>query len=284
MRGYPKTLKPLAFGLLAATFLLAPLAPAAARDRAAVTLELSAQLNVPGQNQPQQQQPKKKAVPQAAPRQAPRQAAPRQGPPPQVRQGPSPQPRQVQPRQVQPRQVQPRQVQPRQPAPPRVGAPPPARTTPRVVTPGTTPAPRGVAPTQRNRNVGAPRAPGATPRVATPRSITPRGPRARTVTTTRLRSAPARGAGRASIRGRNYSVWRGGHRVRRGNSWRTFVALGALSAIVIGGSQYYPYAYLSAPEPYCDGLTADGCQLVWDEVETEEGDIIPQCVAYCPWR
>jgi len=33
-----------------------------------------------------------------------------------------------------------------------------------------------------------------------------------------------------------------------------------------------------------DGLTEDGCQLVWQDVETVEGDIIPQCVAYCPWQ
>jgi hypothetical protein len=24
--------------------------------------------------------------------------------------------------------------------------------------------------------------------------------------------------------------------------------------------------------------------MVYDEVETEEGDVIPQCVAYCPWQ
>lgn len=102
--------------------------------------------------------------------------------------------------------------------------------------------------------------------------------------TSRLRGLPARGAGRASIRGQNYSVWRSGYRVRHGGGWRTFVALSALTAILIETNEFYPYAYISAPEPYCDGLTEDGCQLVWQDVETLEGDVISQCVAYCPWQ
>jgi hypothetical protein len=53
---------------------------------------------------------------------------------------------------------------------------------------------------------------------------------------------------------------------------------------MIGGHDYYPYAYISAPEDYCDGLTPDRCQLVWQDVETDEGDITQACVAYCPWQ
>ncbi len=101
------------------------------------------------------------------------------------------------------------------------------------------------------------------------------------MTTARIRSAPARGAFRTSIRGRNYSVWRSGYRVRRGSGWRTFVAIGALGALAIGAYEYYPYAYIDAPRDYCDGLTEDGCQMVYDEVQTVEGDVVPQCVAYC---
>ena len=93
-----------------------------------------------------------------------------------------------------------------------------------------------------------------------------------------------RGAGRAKIRGRNFSVWRGGHRVRHNNGWRTFAGLSVLGAIAIGSDEYYPYAYLSASEPYCDGLTDDGCALRWTEVQTIEGDVVDQCVAYCPWQ
>ena len=117
-----------------------------------------------------------------------------------------------------------------------------------------------------------------------PHRVTPRGDTAHVATAGKLRGMPARGAGRTMIRGHNYSVWRGGHRVRHGQGWGTFVAIGALSAIVIGSSEYYPYAYISAPEPYCEGLTDDGCQLRWQEVETVEGDEINQCVAYCPWQ
>jgi hypothetical protein len=95
---------------------------------------------------------------------------------------------------------------------------------------------------------------------------------------------PVRGAGRTVIRGQNYSAWRSGYRVRHGSNWRTFVALGALGAIAIGARHYYPYAYISAPAPYCEGLTDDGCELVWQQVETIEGDVIDQCVAYCPWQ
>jgi hypothetical protein len=116
------------------------------------------------------------------------------------------------------------------------------------------------------------------------RTVTLSGATARTVTAGRLRGVPLRGAGRAKIRGHNFSVWRSGHRVRHGSGWRTFIALSALSAILIGSNNYYPYAYLSAPQSYCEGLTEDGCQLMWQEVETLEGDVVYQCVAYCPWQ
>jgi hypothetical protein len=114
--------------------------------------------------------------------------------------------------------------------------------------------------------------------------FTPKGKNAGVVITAKIRSAPARGAFRTSIRGRNYSVWRSGYRARYHGGWRTFVALSALGAITIGAYEYYPYAYIDAPQDYCDGLTEDGCQMVYDDVETEEGDIVPQCVAYCPWQ
>jgi hypothetical protein len=94
-----------------------------------------------------------------------------------------------------------------------------------------------------------------------------------------------KGGGSAYIRGRNFSTWRGGgYRVRHHGYWRTFVPVSALAFIVIGSRQYYPYAYLSAPEDFCEGLTEDGCYLRWREVETIEGDVIGQCVAYCPWQ
>jgi hypothetical protein len=116
------------------------------------------------------------------------------------------------------------------------------------------------------------------------KTFTPRGANSSVVSAAKIRSAPARGAFRTSIRGRNYSVWRSGYRARYHGGWRTFVGIGTLGALAIGANEYYPYAYIDAPEDYCDGLTEDGCQLVFDEVPTEEGDLIGQCVAYCPWQ
>jgi hypothetical protein len=117
-----------------------------------------------------------------------------------------------------------------------------------------------------------------------PKVFTPHGKNAGIVITSKIRGAPASGAFHTSIRGRNYSLWRSGYRARYGGGWRTFVALGALGVITIGAAEYYPYAYIDAPADYCDGMTEDGCQMVYDEVQTEEGDVVPQCVAYCPWQ
>jgi len=165
--------------------------------------------------------------------------------------------------------TQPHVVAPRQTIPRTITQP---KVTPRVVGPRV--GPKLVAPSGTGPKVVSP--------AIKPRVITPRG--TRTITAARLRGVPARGAGPAVIRGHNYSAWRNGYRVRHGNRWRTFVALSALGAIAIGAIEYYPYAYISAPEPYCEGLTEDGCELMWQEVETLEGDVINQCVAYCPWQ
>jgi hypothetical protein len=108
---------------------------------------------------------------------------------------------------------------------------------------------------------------------------------ARIISGARMRSMPVGPAGHAQIRGRKLSVWGGGgYRVRHGSNWRTFVALSTLGALTIGAASYYPYAYLDAPQPYCEGLTEDGCELHWQDVETIEGDIVGQCVSYCPWQ
>lgn len=232
-----------------------------ARDRSAVTTEFSAQ--------GAQVDPKKKAAPVAPRQAAPARVAPRQAAPARVA------PRQVQPR-VAPRQVQPR-VAPRQVQP---------RVAPRQVQPRT--IQRQVTPQGgRQKNLGpkvttTPRVIPRTGQTTTRKVFTPRGANSRVVSAARIRSAPARGAFRTTIRGRNYSVWRSGYRARHGNRWRTFVALGTLGILAIGAAEYYPYAYIDAPADYCDGLTEDGCQMVYDEVETVEGDVVPQCVAYCP--
>jgi hypothetical protein len=114
------------------------------------------------------------------------------------------------------------------------------------------------------------------------RTATPSGVNAQVVTAGRLRDTPVHHAGWTAIHGKNYSVWRGGFHVRHRNGWSTFVSLSALSALAIGADYYYPYAYISAPQPYCEGLTEDSCLLMWQPVQTVEGDVIYQCVAYCP--
>lgn len=195
-------------------------------------------------------------------------------------------PRAVAPRTAAPRTVAPRTATQRAP---RTAAP--RTVTPRTATPRTV-TPRTVTPrvtTTTTKKVVVPGAGGGAGKVVrapagAPRVVTPTGANAGKVTTARIRSAPARGAGRTVIRGQNYSVWRSGYRVRHGGGWRTFVALSALGAIAIGAATYYPYAYLSAPRDYCDGLTEDGCQLQWQDVQTVEGDVVEQCVTYCPWR
>jgi hypothetical protein len=159
--------------------------------------------------------------------------------------------------------------------------------TPHTVRTVTPKAPRTVTP-RAVRTVTPKATRTVTPRVVAPRvapTVTlPSGGNARVVTAGRLRGVPVRGAGRAMISGHNFSVWRSGYRVRHGSAWRTFIALSALSAIAVGSRNYYPYAYIAASEPYCEGLTEDGCRLMWQEVETLEGEVVNQCVAYCPWQ
>jgi hypothetical protein len=130
------------------------------------------------------------------------------------------------------------------------------------------------APDTANPNLGASK---------TLQKFTPHGANAGVVTTSRLGDLPAIGVSRASIRDQNYSVWRHGYHAHYHDRWYTCMALSALPTILIGANEFYPFAYIDAPEPYCDGLTEDDCQLVWQNVETDEGDVIPQCVAYCPW-
>lgn len=95
----------------------------------------------------------------------------------------------------------------------------------------------------------------------------------------------AQGHGQTAIRGHNFSTWRGGrYRVHYHDRWVTFVPLTALAVIAIGGASFYPYAYIDAPQDFCGGFTEDDCELRWRDVETVEGDVIGQCVAYCPWQ
>jgi hypothetical protein len=264
-----KTVLTLATAALAmGTFLVALLAPMAAQAGPAIGTESYAQA------QPEE----KKAAPAARPAQ-PNRAAPQRSAPQRSA------PQRAAPQRSAPRQAAPQRSAPRVAAPTRAAprtATQPRPTSRAVSRPAATPRVSGQS--KSTPRVAAPAASGrkATLPAATRRVVTPSGTRA--VTASRLRAAPARGAGRTVIRGQNYSVWRSGYRVRRGSGWRTFVALSTLGAIAIGSNEYYPYAYISAPEAYCEGLTEDGCELQWQEVQTIQGDVYDQCVAYCPWR
>ena len=249
-------------GLLAATIMFAPCTPSAAQERSATSTNFSAQ----------QQQGNKGGSRKAAP--AARSAQPQRAAPQRAA------PQRAAPRVAAPQRTAPRTVTQtratsrvvRQPTATSRAVRQPKATSRAVTQPKATR--KVVAPTATGRKVVSP--------AATPRVVTPRG--TRTVTASRLRGVPARGAGRTVIRGHNYSAWRSGYRIRHGSGWWTFAALSTLGAIAIGSNEYYPYAYISAPEPYCEGLTEDGCELMWQEVETIEGDVVNQCVAYCPWQ
>ena len=249
-----------AAGLLAATVGFAPYAPSAAQERPAISTDFSAQQQQENKGQQKKAAPAARPAPQRA---APQRAAPQRAAP--QRAAPQRAARTVTQPKASSRAV-------KQPKATSRAVTQPKATSRAVRQPKATS--KAVAPTAGGRK-------GVSP-AAAPRVVTPRG--TRNVTASHLRGVPARGAGRVAIRGQNYSAWRSGYRVRHGSGWWTFVALSTLGAFAIGSNQYYPYAYISSPEPYCEGLTEDGCQLMWQEVETIEGGVVNQCVAYCPWQ
>ena len=264
-------------GLLAATIMFAPGVQSVAQERSATSTDFSAQQQQDNKGQSEKAAPAARPAPQRAAPQtaAPRMAAPQRSAPRTVTQTKATSRVVTQPRAtsraVTQRKVTSRAVTKRKATSRAVTQ---RKATSRAVTQRKATS-RAV--TQRKATSRA-----VTQQKAAPRVVTPKG--TRTVTASRLRGVPTQGVSSAVISGHNYSAWRSGHRVRHGRGWRTFVALSALGAIAIGSSEYYPYAYISAPENYCEGLTEDGCELMWQDVETIEGDIIPQCVAYCPWQ
>jgi|SRR5262245_27548890 len=196
-------------------------------------------------------------------------------------------PKTVTPKTVAPKTVAPKTVAPRTVAPPRTTTSTP-KVTPRSTT--VTPKQLGTQKAVTMKKTATPKQT-VTPKVVTPRTTTPKTtlPKTaapKTVGPTRLglRTIGKSGTGKATIRGRNYTVWRGTHRVRHSGRWATLAAISTLSVFVFGGASYYPYAYVSATGPYCEGDTEDGCVLEWTEVPTIEGPRLYQCVAYCPWQ
>jgi hypothetical protein len=84
------------------------------------------------------------------------------------------------------------------------------------------------------------------------------------------------------INRRRISIFRGGRTIFVGRHSRRIVAVSALAAIAVGAAYYYPYGYVAIARPACYGVTAEGCTLHWQDVPTEEGDVVTQCVQYCP--
>jgi hypothetical protein len=77
-------------------------------------------------------------------------------------------------------------------------------------------------------------------------------------------------------------VWKGPKQIWWGGKWKSFLPYSAIAVVVIGGSYFYPDAYVGFARPYCAGLTPDGCQLNWQMVNFEDGGGDWQCVQFCP--
>jgi len=77
-------------------------------------------------------------------------------------------------------------------------------------------------------------------------------------------------------------IWKGQHRLWSGGRWRVFVPFTALTAVIVGGAYYYPDSYVGFARPYCTGVTPEGCQLNWQQVNFEGGGSDWQCVQFCP--
>jgi len=83
------------------------------------------------------------------------------------------------------------------------------------------------------------------------------------------------------VANKSWPIHKGPHKLWWHGGWKTFVPFTALSVVLIGGSYYWPDAYVSVARPYCTGVTPDGCQLNWQQVGFEGGGTEWQCVEYC---
>ena len=82
--------------------------------------------------------------------------------------------------------------------------------------------------------------------------------------------------------GRPYTVVTGPRVIYWRGARRSLIPLAALGVITVGAVGYRAYGYVPVEQPLCEGPTPDGCELRWQEVPTVEGDVVPQCVAFCP--
>jgi hypothetical protein len=84
-----------------------------------------------------------------------------------------------------------------------------------------------------------------------------------------------------AIRGRRVNVF-AGRRIWWNGGWRNLIGISLLTGWAIGGDFYYPEGYVAYSQPLCTGYTDDGCALRWQDVATDDGGTIPQCVQACP--
>jgi hypothetical protein len=85
-----------------------------------------------------------------------------------------------------------------------------------------------------------------------------------------------------TVNNRYFPILRGQKFMHMGGRNRFFVPLGALGAVLIGGSYWNPDGYVSIAGPSCTGFTPDGCRLRWRMVDFVDGGGEPQCLQYCP--
>ena len=84
-----------------------------------------------------------------------------------------------------------------------------------------------------------------------------------------------------AIHGRRFTTFTG-RRLWWNGGWRTLVGVGLLTGWAVGDAFYYPESYVAYSQPLCNGFTDDGCALRWQDVATDDGSTVPQCVRACP--
>jgi hypothetical protein len=98
---------------------------------------------------------------------------------------------------------------------------------------------------------------------------------------TRVGGTRVGGTGITTIRNRRINVF-AGRRIWWNGGWRTLIGISLLTGWAIGDEFYYPEGYVTYAKPLCTGFTDDGCALRWQDVATDDGGTIAQCVEACP--
>ncbi len=94
--------------------------------------------------------------------------------------------------------------------------------------------------------------------------------------------APIKATNIAVINSKRINLFTSSRRIWIGGVWRSLIAIGLLTGYAIGPDFFYPEGYVVLAQPVCTGFTDDGCALRWQEVATEDGYGVPQCVEFCP--